>query len=83
MARKKAGEKYKLTLSIDTEMARRFGAYAHFIGEDMSAIFARAIRKEMKGFTVSRRVDEDVQPDGAESATIRMGGLKKEGREAV
>ena len=63
--------KYKLTLSLDGQFARKFAAFAGFTGEDMSSIATRAIRREMKGFQVRRT---DASDDSAESseATVSL-----------
>jgi len=70
--KEKPAPKYKLTLSIDHDFARRFDAYSAFIGEDMSDVAVRALKREMRGFSVSRKAVEDEQAEHAESATVRM-----------
>lgn len=78
---KQTGGKYKLTLSVDHEFARRFGAFAHFIDEDMSEIVVRAVRREMKGFRISRTVEGEGESDAPDGATVRM-SRQAESREA-
>jgi hypothetical protein len=64
--------KYKLTLSIDVAFARRFAAYAAFAGEDMSDVAVRALKVEMKGFTIGRRGQSEGEADGPEGGAVRL-----------
>jgi hypothetical protein len=72
MATRKDVSKYKLTLSLDSDFARRFAAYAGFLGLDQSEIATRAIRREMRGFSISHKVGSDDQGDQTEGPTVRM-----------
>lgn len=62
MARKRADvalapSKGKLNLSLDVHVLRRLSAYAGFRGETMSAVVARAVQAEMRGFRVGLASD--------------------------
>ena len=82
MASMKDVQKYKLTLSLDLNFARKFAAFAGFTGEDMSAIASRAIRKEMKGFQVGRTDVGDDQAEGQDSSLVRLAVRGEEQRDA-
>jgi hypothetical protein len=84
MARSKPTEgksKHKLTLSIDREFCLRFAAYAASRGEDMSDVAARALKVEMKGFSIRHRNDPDVESEANDGGTVRM-DRRTEDREA-
>ena len=68
----KPAAKYKLTLTLDHELARRFAAYAGFLGEDQSAIVSRAIRRELKGFSIRRVIEVDDQADAQDGQPVRL-----------
>jgi hypothetical protein len=72
MGKGKDAQKYKLTLSIDSDFARRFAAFAGFLGQDQSEIATRAIRREMRGFSISHRVGDDGQADAPEGTAVRL-----------
>jgi hypothetical protein len=68
----KTTAKYKLTLSLDHDFARRFAAYSGLLGEDQSDIATRALRREMRGFSCRRVVEGDVEADGPEGPAVRL-----------
>ena len=71
MATGKEVSKYKLTLSLDGQFARKFAAFSGWTGEDMSTIATRAIRKEMRGFQVRRTDSPDDTAESSE-ATVSL-----------
>lgn len=72
MSVNKSAEKYKLTLSLDQDFARKFAAFSGFTGEDMSTIATRAIKREMKGFQVRRTELRSDQTDQADESAVRL-----------
>lgn len=81
MSGSKSTEKYKLTLSLDRDFARRFAAFSGFTGEDMSEIATRAIKRELKGFQVRRTEVRSDQTDEDEGNSLRL-SVRSEDREA-
>ncbi|HWE38550.1 MAG TPA: hypothetical protein VG406_18410 [Isosphaeraceae bacterium] len=78
MARKRpevggGAAKVKVNLSLDAPTARRLAAFAGFHGLEMSAVVARALERELKGFVVSQRGTGDAG-DVAEAPRLAAAG---------
>jgi hypothetical protein len=82
MAKPTETHKYKLTLSIDHQVARKFAAFCAFKGEDQSAIVTRAVKREMRGFQVRCTEVGDDQTEPSNESSVRLSVRLEDQREA-
>lgn len=78
----KSEEKYKLTLSVSRDLARRFATFCAHHERDQSDVAAELMTRAMAGFVVSFRggkadpgqVGEGDPSDGGDGPTVRLAG---------
>ena len=77
--------KYKLTISLDPPLARRFASYCGLMGRDQSDVAAEAFRTQLRGFVVSFRgakspvapepeADPALETDAGDGPDLRVAG---------